>query len=125
MWPEAETTKALLAAAREGDPRAIDQLFDRHRDAVRRLVHMRLDRKLQRRLDVSDVVQEVLLTASRRLEKYLDDPAMPFHLWLRHIAKDRIIDAHRRHRVSAKRSIDREQYAAAPTQDHSTHQLVA
>jgi RNA polymerase sigma-70 factor (ECF subfamily) len=34
---------------------------------------------------------------------------MSFRVWLRHIAKDRIIDAHRRHRGSAKRSVDREQ----------------
>ena len=46
---------------------------------------------------------------------------MPFHLWLRQIAKDRIIDAHRRHRVSAKRSVDREQPAHLPADmDHSS-----
>ena len=51
---------------------------------------------------------------------------MPFHLWLRHIARDRIIDAHRRHRLSAKRSVDREQPLAAPADlDHSTQELVA
>ncbi len=50
---------------------------------------------------------------------------MPFHLWLRHIAKDRIIDAHRRHHAAAKRSVDRERSFAAPTPDHSTIELVA
>ena len=51
---------------------------------------------------------------------------MPFHLWLRHIARDRIIDAHRRHRLSAKRSVDREQSrAGAGRLDRSTHELVA
>ena len=52
--------------------------------------------------------------ANRRLTRYLNDPVMPFHLWLRQIARDRIIDAHRRHRVSAKRSVDREQQMVAP-----------
>ena len=33
---------------------------------------------------------------------------MPFRLWLRHMARDRLIDAHRRHRVAITRSIDRE-----------------
>ena len=75
---------------------------------------MRLDQKIQRRIDVSDVVQDVLVEANRRLQRYLSDPIMPFHLWLRQIAKDRIIDAHRRHRVSAKRSVDREQQLAPP-----------
>jgi RNA polymerase sigma-70 factor (ECF subfamily) len=53
-------------------------------------------------------VQDVLIEAHRRLKSYLDNPGMPFHLWIRQIAQDRLIDAHRRHRVSAKRSVDRE-----------------
>ena len=75
---------------------------------------MRLDKKIQTRIGVSDVVQNVLVEVSRRLPKYLASPVMPFHLWVRQIAKDRIIDAHRRHRVSAKRSVDREQQMMVP-----------
>ncbi|MCA9169608.1 MAG: sigma-70 family RNA polymerase sigma factor, partial [Planctomycetales bacterium] len=57
---------------------------------------------------------------------YLEDPAMPFHLWLRQMAQDRIIDAHRRHRGSGKRSVDREQANMAPANlDHSTMELAA
>ncbi len=109
MWPESEKTKELLADAKDGDDLAINSLMDRHRNALRRLISMRMDRKLQRRIDVSDIVQDVLIEANRRLQDYLTNPVMSFHLWLRHIARDRIIDTHRRHRVSAKRSIDREQ----------------
>ena len=78
------------------------------------MVEMRLDRRIQQRVDASDIVQEVMIEANRRLRKYLDDPVMPFHLWLRQMAKDRIIDAHRRHRASGKRSVDREQGMVAP-----------
>jgi RNA polymerase sigma-70 factor (ECF subfamily) len=85
---------------------------------------MRLDRRIQQRVDASDIVQEVLIEANRRLQRYLDDPAMPFHLWLRQMARDRIIDAHRRHRVSGKRSVDREQAMVAPAaMDRSTLEL--
>jgi RNA polymerase sigma-70 factor (ECF subfamily) len=49
-----------------------------------------------------------LLEANRRLTDYLANPSMPFRLWLRHMARDRLIDAHRRHRVAASRSLDRE-----------------
>jgi len=71
-------------------------------------------------------VQDVLIEANQRLADYLRDPSMPFHLWLRHMARDRIIDVHRRHRVAAKRSIDREQPLAAPAAlDRSTLQLAA
>ena len=114
MWPEKDQTIDLLEQARTGDQSAVNALMDRHRNSLRQLVRMRLDQKIQKRVDASDVVQDVLVEANRRLEKYLADPIMPFHLWLRQIAKDRIIDAHRRHRVSAKRSVDREQQLVAP-----------
>ena len=110
-------------------PHAVAQIpleLERHRDALRRLVGMRLDPKIRRRVDVSDVVQNVLIDANRRLQDYLQDPSMPFHLWLRHIAKDRIIDAHRRHQAAARRSVDREQpLAAAATLDRSTMEFAA
>lgn len=126
MWPDSEKTHELLAGAREGDDLAVNRLLDRHRRALRRMVELRLDQKIQRRVDVSDVVQEVLVEANRRLPQYLDNPAMAFHLWVRQIAKDRIIDAHRRHRGSAKRSVDREQPLAIPAaSDRSTFDLLA
>ena len=114
MWPEQQQTEILLKQAVEGDDAAVNQLLDRHRNSLRQLIRMRLDQKIQKRIDVSDVLQDVLIEANRRLTRYLNDPVMPFHLWLRQIARDRIIDAHRRHRVSAKRSVDREQQMVAP-----------
>lgn len=121
IWPAGDQTEELLAAAKSGSDEAVNRLLEKHRGAVRRLVELRLDRKVQRRVDVSDVVQDVLLEASGRLTKYLDDPVMAFHLWLRQIAWDRIIDTYRRHRVSAKRNMDREQpMTAAAGPDHST-----
>ncbi len=114
MWPEKLQTDILLKQAIDGDDAAVNQLLDRHRNSLRQLIRMRLDQKIQKRIDVSDVLQDVLVEANRRLTRYLNDPIMPFHLWLRQIARDRIIDAHRRHRVSAKRSVDREQQMVAP-----------
>lgn len=126
IWPNGDQTNALLVAAKSGDDAAAGQLLDRHRAAVRRLVELRLDRKVQRRVDVSDVVQEVMFEASGRLDRYLQDPAMAFHLWIRQIAWDRIIDTYRRHRVSAKRNMDREQPMSVPMGgDQSSIQLIA
>lgn len=113
LWPEGEQTQQLLSAARGGDDSAVNELLEKHRNSVRRLVQVRLDRKVQRRVDVSDVVQEVMTEASKRLQKYLENPEMAFHLWLRQIAWDHIIDTYRRHRVSAKRNMDREQSMTA------------
>ncbi len=125
IWPESDQTQELLNAAKDGNKVAIDDLFGRHRDSLRRLVAMRIDQKILRRVDVSDVVQDVLVEANRRLKDYLENPVMSFHLWIRQIAKDRMIDAHRRHRGSAKRSIDREQAMSAGVVDQSTVDLMA
>jgi RNA polymerase sigma-70 factor (ECF subfamily) len=109
VWPDSSQTQELLTRAKQGDAPAINELLDRHREALRRMIDMRMDRVVQRRVDASDIVQDVLVEANRRLAEYLQNPAMPFHLWLRHMAHDRLIDAHRRHRQAARRSIDREQ----------------
>ena len=114
IWPEHTVTQELLADAQRGKSEAVNQLLERHRTALRKLVQLRLDRKIARRVDASDVVQDVLLEANQRLQEYMANPCMPFHLWLRHLAKDRMIDMHRRHRGAQRRSLDRERSLAAP-----------
>lgn len=109
-----------------GEPAAINALLDRHRAALRHMVRARLDQRLSRRVDASDVVQDVLLEASRRLADYLRDPRLPFAVWLREMARDRIIDLHRRHRVAVRRSLDREQpLSPANFGDRSSLELAA
>ena len=126
FWPNSDDTQVLLAGVRDGEGEAVDRLLDRHREAVRRMIEMRMDRLLERRVDASDIVQEVMIEAHRRLKDYIEKPTMPFHLWLRQMAKDRMIDAHRRHRVAARRSLDREQPNVAPaTTDESARDLLA
>ncbi len=124
-WPSSDETQELLAQAKVGNNLAIDNLLERHRQSLRRMIQLRLDQRIMQRIDVSDVVQDVLIEANRRLASYIENPVLGFQVWLRQIAKDRIIDAHRRHRTSAKRSIDREQpMVARGGQDHSTLELV-
>jgi RNA polymerase sigma-70 factor (ECF subfamily) len=124
MWPNAEQTDQLLAQARQGDSKAIAELLANHREALRRMVGLRLDPVLARRVDASDIVQDVLIEANRRLPEYLDQPRMPFHLWLRHLARDQMIDAHRRHRQAKRRSLDREQSLFAAGADDSAVDLL-
>jgi RNA polymerase sigma-70 factor (ECF subfamily) len=126
IWPNTEATQELLDGVRGGDADAAGRLLERHRESLRRLVAMRMDRRIQQRVDASDIVQEVMVEANRRLNAYLENPTMPFHLWLRQMARDRIVDAHRRHRASRRRSVDREQpMVAAGQPDRSTIELAA
>lgn len=124
MWPNSVETEKLLADAKGGQAPAVGELLARHREPVRRMIDMRLDPAIARRVDASDIVQDVLLEASRRLAEYLRDPAMPFHLWLRHIAQDHLIDAHRRHRLAQKRTVDKEKNAVF-ADDRSSVELAA
>ena len=99
--------QALLNRAK-ADASATDELWERYRPALRRMIGLRLDQAVSRRVDASDVVQDVLFKADQRLAEYLRNPVLPFHLWLRQIARDHVINAHRRHRGSARRTVDRE-----------------
>jgi RNA polymerase sigma-70 factor (ECF subfamily) len=126
MWPNRDETDRLLDGARRGEPGAVDKLLGEFREPLRRVIGLRLDPAIARRVDASDIVQDVLLEANQRLTDYLKSPDMPFHLWLRHLAQDRIIDTHRRHRLAQRRSVDREQPIARPAwADESSASLVA
>ena len=109
MWPDSTETHELLIRAEGGEHSAVNLLMERHRQSLRQMVQLRMDRVISQRVDASDIVQEVLLEASQRLTDYMKDPRLPFHLWLRQLAKDQLIDTHRRHRVAQRRSADREQ----------------
>lgn len=109
MWPTPPETQQLLEQAKQGEAGAVDQLLARHREPVRRMIDLRLDPAIVARVDASDVVQEVMIEANRRLAEYLKNPIMPFAVWLRQLAKDHLIDAHRRHHQARKRGVDREQ----------------
>src|SRR5262245_7507639 len=126
MWPTTDDTQRLLDDAKTGDASAVDRLLGEFREPLRRVINLRLDPVLARRVDASDIVQDVLVEANQRLTEYLKNPVMPFHLWLRHLAQDRIIDTHRRHRQAQRRSIDKEQPIQRPAwADESSVQLVA
>jgi RNA polymerase sigma-70 factor (ECF subfamily) len=87
----------LLHRAAGGDREALAQLFQHYRDRLRQMVRLRLDRRLQGRLDPSDVLQEAYLDFARRLPEYAADPSRPFYIWLRFLTGQRLIDLHRQH----------------------------
>lgn len=95
----AESTEILnlLQRARDGAPEALNEIFTRHRQRLRRMVDMRLDRRLQARVDASDVIQEAYVEAVARLDEYLANPHLPVFLWLRLVVGERLLKLHRTH----------------------------
>src|SRR4051794_39835567 len=87
----------LPRRARDGDPAAQAALFARYRDRLRRMIHLRLDRRLSGRVDASDVLQEVYLEVGKRLAAGGADPNLPFFLWLRLVTGQKLTDLHRHH----------------------------
>jgi RNA polymerase sigma-70 factor (ECF subfamily) len=97
MASNSDETEQLLDRARTGDPVALADIFGRHRDRLRRMVELRLDRRLQARIDASDVVQDAYLEVARRLADYLSDRKLPLFLWLRLVVGERLVQLHRHH----------------------------
>jgi RNA polymerase sigma-70 factor (ECF subfamily) len=95
--PDSEDLADLLERAAAGDTAAVAELLSRYRKRLKRMVRLRLSRHLQGRLDDSDILQEALLEAAKRLPEYLRDKPLPFFLWLRHLTGEKLIEAHRRH----------------------------
>lgn len=91
-----------------GDVVAIEALLSRFRLRLKRMVHLRLNRRLQGRVDDSDVIQEVLLEATRKLPDYAQAPQLPFYLWLRHLTGLKLAEVHRRHLGTQMRDADQE-----------------
>jgi RNA polymerase sigma-70 factor (ECF subfamily) len=125
MSPREPDTEELLEAIGRDDASARSCLLDRHRQRLRRMVAVRLDRRLAARVDPSDVVQDVLLEADRHLADYVRRRPLPFYPWLRQLAWNRLVDLHRRHVRAGRRSVRREAPAAPHLPDESALELAA
>ena len=108
MTGNSSETNQLLEQAALGDPQGLGTLLARHGDRLRRMVALRMDRRLQGRIDPSDVIQETYLEASVRLAEYLRDPSMPFFLWLRFLAGQKLVTLHRHHLGVQMRAVGQE-----------------
>jgi RNA polymerase sigma-70 factor (ECF subfamily) len=98
----------LQGRAAAGDARALAELFQSHRGRLERMVQLRMDRRLQGRLDPADVVQEAYLDVARRFPEYCASRPLPFYLWLRLLTGQRLTDLHRHHLGAKMRDAGRE-----------------
>ena len=108
MTSSSDDTAELVDRAVQGDDDATRQLLEAFSSRLKRMLTIRLDRRLHRRVDESDVLQEALLEVTRRLPEYARTRPMSFYLWVRQITGQRLIDIHRQHLGAQMRSVGRE-----------------
>jgi RNA polymerase sigma-70 factor (ECF subfamily) len=98
----------LLHRAGNGDQEAVAALFARHQDRLEKMVRLRMDRRLQGRLDALDILQETYLEAARRVGAFARNPGVSVYLWLRLLASQKLVDLTRRHLGAKMRSAGQE-----------------
>ncbi len=102
-------SKRAAESAGEADNRAFNEILSRHRGRLKKMVSVRMNQKLQGRIDASDVIQDTFIEAARALDSYLENPKISVFLWLRRLAGEKLIQAHRVHLGAQKRTANREQ----------------
>ena len=108
MRDDSKTTDDLVQRAADGDEAALAELFASYRGRLQQVIRLRLDRRLQGRIDASDVLQEAYIDLAQKLPGYASKPAMPFFLWLRLVVGERLLRVHRQHLGTAMRDAGRE-----------------
>lgn len=106
--PDSEETRALLERVARNEVRALEELLVRHRAGLRDFVEFHLDPQLRARVDPSDVVQETQMELVRRMNDFLTQRPMPFRLWMRKKAYERLLNLRRDHLLHQRRSVRRE-----------------
>ena len=108
LMTNAEQIKKEVETLRQLGLEAATRMFDRDCDRLRRFMIHRTDRRLLRRLDWDDVLQETYLVIQRRLKEFIEGARVPFYVWTRGLAGQVLIDLHRRHLGAEVRSLNRE-----------------
>src|SRR5438874_11251963 len=103
-----EDSAALLARLRGGDAAALGELFELHRPRLWRMLYVRLDARLLRRVSVEDVLQDAFLDVARRVGEHLADPKVPFYVWLRFLTLQRMQALQRTHLGAQRRDVAQE-----------------
>jgi len=103
-----ESDSQLVAHASAGRADSLGLLFERHREKIKRMISLRMDRRLAQRVDASDIIQETWLDCQRRLDEFQAADSLPFFAWLRFLAAQRLVDLHRVHIGAKMRSVKNE-----------------
>jgi len=118
-----DPAEVLVARARAGDRNAFSQLLETHTPALERMVSLRIDPRLGRRVEAADIVQESLALAAQRFGDWSSQERYPFVVWLRMLTAQALADALREHHRQ-KRDLGRE-VGGIPAGLHTTCERAA
>jgi RNA polymerase sigma-70 factor, ECF subfamily len=105
--PQSLETFVLIKNHRAGDREALDELFRRYAERVRRIARVRMGSFLKSRAEVEDVVQETLMRAFQGLDKYEEREDAKLIDWMARIAENSLRNLFSRE-LAAKRDAGRE-----------------
>ncbi len=91
------------------DKPELNKVFADHRDRLRRMIELRMDKRLAGRVDASDIIQESFIEAAGRYEEFLgQEKKVSVFVWLRFLTVQKLNQIHRRHMNVKARSVGRE-----------------
>lgn len=108
-----------VAEARAGSSKALNRLLDVCRPYLLAVAGQELGGALRARVSPSDVVQDTLMEACLDFPQFQGRTRKEFFVWLRRILLHNLVNEHRRHVKTAKRSVDCE----IPLQEASATEL--
>jgi RNA polymerase sigma-70 factor (ECF subfamily) len=123
MESDPSDVEPLVQSSRSGDEASWEKLMSLYSERLRRVVAVRLDHRLRGRIDCEDVLQEVFLEAWRSLSRYSATSDVPFYVWLRAIAGNKLLECHRYHLGTQLRDARREAAGGGGMPDASSEVL--
>jgi RNA polymerase sigma-70 factor (ECF subfamily) len=98
----------LLAEARAGDAGALGELLELYRNYLSLLARLQVGRRLQGKVDATDLVQETFLEAHRDFRQFRGHTEPQLIAWLRRILATNLANLVRRYQGTRRRDLNLE-----------------
>jgi len=105
----------------DGDGHELGEMLDGMRERLEKLVALRMDPRLRRRIDPADVIQAAFVDVVRRFEEWgAAHSRIPLFIWVRLITVQKLAEFHRRNLGTLKRDVRREVHGPDPGSQSAT-----
>ena len=114
-----------VMTGQEASHSQLNELFAEHRERLRRMVQLRMDQRVQGRIDASDVIQEAFVEAAQRFEDYEQSREVSPFVWLRFLTAQKLVQVQRRHLGVQGRAVQRELRGSPASIPNATSAVLA